>query len=94
VTISGHNNIIMAHQAGTTVPVDTIADDPMLGPLQDNGGETRTLALKPGSPAIDKGGTTGLSFDQRGSPRIVGSEADIGAFEFDPDHIFANGFNL
>jgi hypothetical protein len=94
VTISGHNNIIMARQAGTTVPVDTIADDPMLGPLQDNGGETRTLALKPGSPAIDKGGTTGLSFDQRGSPRIVGSEADIGAFEFDPDHIFANGFNL
>jgi hypothetical protein len=94
VTISGHNNIIMARQAGTTVPVDTIADDPMLGPLQDNGGETRTLALKPGSPAIDKGGTTQFSFDQRDSPRIVGSKTDIGAFEFDPEHIFANGFNL
>jgi hypothetical protein len=94
VTISGDNNIIMAHQAGTTVPAGTIADDPMLGPLQDNGGETRTLALKPGSPAIDKGGTTQFSFDQRDSPRIVGSKTDIGAFEFDPEHIFANGFNL
>ena len=30
----------------------TIAD-PMLGPLADNGGPTQTMALLPGSPAID-----------------------------------------
>jgi hypothetical protein len=29
--------------------------DPMLGPLADNGGLTRTHALLPGSPAIDRG---------------------------------------
>jgi hypothetical protein len=33
-------------------PVDG-AIDPQLGPLADNGGPTRTLALLPGSPAID-----------------------------------------
>jgi hypothetical protein len=92
--IPGNNNIIMAHPLATTVPADTITDDPMLGPLQDNGGPTRTRALLPSSPGINKGGGTALSFDQRGSPRVIGGKADIGAFEFDPDHIFGNGFNL
>jgi hypothetical protein len=47
--------------------------DPLLGPLQNNGGPTDTLALIPGSPAVDQGsnmfgdvnGAT-LVFDQRG----------------------------
>ncbi len=94
LVIPGNHNIIMAHEAATTVPADTLADDPMLGPLQDNGGPTRTLALHAGSPAINQAGATPLSFDQRGSPRVIGGKADIGAFEFDPDHIFGNGFNL
>lgn len=93
-SIPGNHNIIPTHQVDTTVPAGTITDDPLLGPLQDNGGPTRTLALKPGSPAINSGGSTGLLLDQRGSPRVVGGKVDIGAFEFDPDHIFANGFNL
>jgi hypothetical protein len=93
-TIGGSNNLIMAHPAETTVPADTISADPKLGPLQDNGGPTRTMALKPGSPAIDKGGATGLSRDQRDSSRVIGGKADIGAFERDPDVVFANGFNL
>ena len=36
-------------------PGDQINTDPMLGPLQDNGGPTFTHALLPGSPAIDTG---------------------------------------
>ena len=36
-------------------PGDQINTDPMLGPLQDNGGPTFTHALLPGSPAIDSG---------------------------------------
>ena len=32
----------------------------MLGPLQDNGGPTFTLALLPGSPAIDQGNNFAL----------------------------------
>ncbi|MGH8095543.1 MAG: choice-of-anchor Q domain-containing protein [Chthoniobacterales bacterium] len=62
-----------------------------LGPLQDNGGLTFTMALLPGSPAIDQGVSQGLSTDQRGMPRTAdqpnipnasgGDGTDIGAFE-------------
>jgi len=38
-----------------TGPGDHINTDPMLGPLQDNGGPTFTHALLPGSPAINAG---------------------------------------
>lgn len=59
--------------------------DPKLGPLADNGGPTLTLALLPGSPAIDAGDTaTAPSTDQRGQARPIGSAADIGAFEYVP----------
>jgi hypothetical protein len=91
-TVVGANNLIMAHSSRTQVPGDTIALDPKLGPLQDNGGPTRTLALLPGSPAINRGNNAGVfDFDQRGFDRIVGKSADIGAFE--SDDIFSDGFN-
>ena len=56
--------------------------DPLLGPLQDNGGPTWTMALLPGSPAIDAGdpGLAGTT-DQRGVLRPQGTGVDIGAFE-------------
>jgi len=67
-------------------PGDQINTDPMLGPLQDNGGPTFTHALLPGSPAIDAGDPSFApppSFDQRGPgfPRVSGSLIDIGSFE-------------
>ena len=58
--------------------------DPELRPLAQNGGPTETCALLAGSPAIDAGSNPGnLPYDQRGPgyPRIVGPQADIGAFE-------------
>jgi protocatechuate 3,4-dioxygenase beta subunit len=61
--------------------------DPLIGPLQNNGGTTFTHALLGGSPAIDAGDNaeTGpplnLSTDQRGFPRLVGSAVDIGSYE-------------
>jgi hypothetical protein len=58
--------------------------DPKLGPLQDNGGSTQTMALLPGSPAMGAGDTAGaLPWDQRGPgfPRSVNGLIDIGAFE-------------
>jgi hypothetical protein len=95
VTLAGSNNLIMAPQDGTRVPFDTIVEDPSLGPLQDNGGPTRTQAPLPGSPAINAGKvSSGVVFDQRGFARVVGIKPDIGAVEFDPDLIFGNGFNL
>ena len=66
---------------------DLLNVDPRLAALQDNGGPTFTMALLPGSPAIDAGDNTDApEFDQRGSgfPRIVGGTIDIGAFEVQP----------
>jgi len=79
--------------------VGTIASpiNPLLGVLQNNGGETDTRALLPGSPAIDAGNNcvvtatcpsgnppTPLTTDQRGTGfvRLQGTAVDIGAFEF------------
>jgi predicted outer membrane repeat protein len=59
--------------------------DPRLGPLQNNGGTTETLALFADSPAIDHGDSNAPGLpktDQRGHPRIVGSAVDIGAYEY------------
>jgi hypothetical protein len=82
---------------GLTQPTDWINTDPMVGPLQNNGGPTFTHALLPGSPAIDKGKNfSGSVYDQRGSafPRTYdnpgvanapgGDGTDIGAFELTP----------
>jgi hypothetical protein len=55
----------------------------MLGPLANNGGPTLTMALLPGSPAIDAGAAAGApATDQRGVARPQGPGVDIGAFEF------------
>ena len=94
--LSGHNNLVKIVGSGMTLPTGTLRSDPQLGPLQDNGGLTHTQALMPGSPAIDAGNNTaGFIYDQRwtGFSRVVGVAADIGAFEYDPDIIFVNGFN-
>lgn len=64
--------------------------DPMLSGLSANGGPTETLALLPGSRAINGGDPNGctsadgspLLTDQRGVARPQGSACDIGAFEF------------
>ena len=57
--------------------------DAGLGLLADNGGPTLTLALLPGSPAIDAGDTAlAPATDQRGFPRPAGLASDIGAFEY------------
>src|SRR5262249_46118877 len=60
--------------------------DPMLGPLQDNGGATSTHGLLPGSPAINSGDpsfTPPPFFDQRGPgfDRVVNGRIDKGSFE-------------
>jgi hypothetical protein len=54
--------------------------DPMLGPLQDNGGPTWTQALLPGSLALNNGDPSELgNLDQRGVVRTGG--ANIGAYQ-------------
>jgi chitodextrinase len=59
--------------------------NPQLQPLASNGGPTQTMALTPGSPAIDAipPATTGCAgtTDQRGTARPQGAGCDIGAYE-------------
>jgi hypothetical protein len=69
-----------------TGPGDQINTDPLLGPLQDNGGPTFTHALLPGSPAIDRGAPSFASppyYDQRGAEfwRVRNARIDVGSFE-------------
>jgi CSLREA domain-containing protein len=77
--------------------------DPLLESLQDNGGPTFTHALRGGSPAMDRGRSSGVSADQRGLLRTAdlpyvtnatnGDGSDIGAFEFQSDVIFRDGLD-
>ena len=97
MTIAGANNLIASASATLTLPADTLAADPLLGPLDDNGGPTATHALLEGSPAIDAGSNVAaLAFDQRGTGHVreYGDQADIGAFELQllTDPIFSDGF--
>jgi hypothetical protein len=68
-----------------TQSTDLPGHDPLLGPLQHNGGPTPTQALHAGSPALDAGGTPAsgcLPFDQRYFLRPGdGIACDIGAYE-------------
>jgi hypothetical protein len=79
----GITNGLNGNQIGTAAsPIN-----PLLGPLQDNGGPTLTRAPLPGSPVINAGSNAaaaGLATDQRGFLRVVGPTVDIGAVEFQP----------
>lgn len=95
------NDIITSVDAGyCTLAGSWLIADPLLGPLQDNGGPTLTHALLQGSPAIDAGNNGGctdnfgaiLATDQRGVQRPQGARCDIGAYEYN-DAIFGNGFD-
>lgn len=82
--VIGSDNLVEV-PGDTPLPSDTITGvNPLLGPLADNGGRTRTLMPASNSPALDRGNNTlGLSTDQRGAgfPRVKGARADIGAVE-------------
>jgi hypothetical protein len=59
--------------------------DPRLGPLQNNGGPTQTLALFADSPAIGHANNAlAPDTDQRGHKRVEehGEVTDIGAYEY------------
>jgi hypothetical protein len=83
--ISGSHNLVVDDGTNPQLPDDTLAEDPLLLPLMNNGGPTRTHALVAGSPAIDQGDNPGgRGTDQRGFgyPREFNGVADIGAFEY------------
>ena len=81
---NGHN-LDSETSCGFTAAGDISNTDPLLGPLQDNGGRTWTHALLPGSPAINQGtNSTCPATDQRGIARPQMGICDIGAYELEP----------
>jgi hypothetical protein len=74
-------NLIGIAQGGTGfAPSDLLNVDPLVGPLQDNGGPTQTMALRPGGPALNAGDPNQLgTTDQRGVVRTGG--VNIGAYQ-------------
>jgi hypothetical protein len=87
----GHNLIGIGDGGSGYASTDLVGTsanpiDPKLGPLQDNGGPTQTMALLPGSPAIGAGALTDMEWDQRGPgyQRSVNGFTDIGAYEVQP----------
>ena len=61
--------------------------NPQLGPLRKNSGTTFTHAIDPDSPAVDSGDNfwATITKDQRGAPRIRLGQADMGAYELQPN---------
>ncbi len=89
LTSQGYN--LIQDITNCTIGGDTmgnrIGDDPLLGPLADNGGPTLTHSLLANSPAINRGNPVPpgsaanacSSIDQRLFPRV--GRCDIGAYE-------------
>jgi hypothetical protein len=96
--VAGSNNVQWPQvrpgsfgQQEAPVSAGAVFADIALGAPADNGGPTQTLALAGPSPAVDAGTGTGAPpLDQRGHPRH--GAPDIGAYELEPDLVFANGF--
>jgi hypothetical protein len=96
-------NIDGTSECGFKAPGDKENTDPQLGPLQNNGGPTLTMAPALASPAIDQGKAFGLTGDQRGIIRPIdlptvpnsataGADgSDIGAVELQPSNAFTLG---
>jgi hypothetical protein len=87
LTSLGHNLFGNSRGGSGFRASDLLNDNPLLGPLQYNGGPTQTMALLPDSPALHAGDPTDApAYDQRGPgyPRLVGGQIDIGAYEVQP----------
>lgn len=85
---SSGGNLASDGSCSLSGPGDQANANPGLGLLTNNGGPTQTLALLPGSPAIDKASNaTCQGIDQRSEPRPRDGNADgtatcdVGAYE-------------
>jgi hypothetical protein len=77
-SLTGISNGTNQNQIGTTAnPINA-----QLAPLGNYGGPTQTMALLSSSPARNAGNPVGAPrTDQRGLPRVVAGQMDIGAFQ-------------
>ncbi|SFN36754.1 choice-of-anchor Q domain-containing protein [Dokdonella immobilis] len=90
--LSSDQSLVMRTEANILGSI--ISADPLLGPLADNGGPTRTHALLPGSPALQAGWNTATPCDQRQAFRGYYVDSDMGAYEDPGEHIFWGDFDV
>lgn len=90
--LGDNTGAVVTDNGGNQIGTGGAIVDPLLGPLEKQGGVTATHALLSGSPAIDAGdsGIVGApTFDQRDNPFIrifddpsaAGAAIDLGAYE-------------
>lgn len=99
-TITGSHSLVVA--STLALPAGTLRADPQLATLSAcTGGAHPSSGIYhlplPASPVIDAGrDLLALDYDQRGEPhrRLLGDAPDMGAVEFDPDRLFASGFEF
>ncbi len=101
-TLNSQGYNLIGTTAGTTITGTTTGNllnlDPRLTSLSDNGGLTLTHALRTNSPAIDGGGVSEATIDQRGNQRPFDFSSipnafngnDIGAFEKQANDVTSN----
>ena len=104
IAVSANHSLV--YSGGTCQITDgingnIISAQPALGPLANNGGPTRTMALDSASPALGAGSValatfdaTPLQYDQRGTgfPRTLDGKVDMGAWQGQGQRLFASGF--
>jgi hypothetical protein len=82
LTSLGHN-IASDNSCDLNGPGDMANINPLLGPLQNNGGPTHTTAIPSNSPAKDSADNAACPpTDQRGVIRPQGAGCDMGAYEY------------
>jgi hypothetical protein len=84
---NGDGGTNVGFTTGNLVGTTAAPLDPLLGPLQNNGGTTLTREPLPGSPVINAGDPSFFpppDFDERGAPRVRDGLVDIGAVEAPP----------
>ena len=86
VALQGIGNLIMSNDISAGCPHADLTADPQLDALNLNTpGDTPTMAIHYGTPAVDAGDdSTALPADQRGVQRPQGGHSDIGAYEAPP----------
>ncbi len=95
-TITSNGNNLSFDGTGAATATD-LKGDPLLGPLQNNGGPTLTMLPASNSPVINAGNNAlavdqngnGLTTDQTGGTRIINTTVDIGADELGQNGVLA-----
>jgi hypothetical protein len=87
----GYNLLADFQDASGWTSTDVVHENPLLGPLQNNGGPTQTMALLARSPALDAGDPTQANTpDQRGVTRT--GSVNIGAYQASAAAFLVGGF--